>query len=151
MQNTIKKGMLGAILGVGLVAGLAGTGVVAANAAQWGDHGDRDRGYQRTYDHDRGRGYYEQRTYRPVVENYIPPCPGEGYTWTAGYYNGGYWVPGSWVFRGYRGVDRGYAYGGYNGYDRDRHYDRDGRRDDRGRDNRGWNRGDGGHERDGRR
>ncbi len=27
---------------------------------------------------------------------YVPPCPGPGYSWVAGYYNGGYWVPGYW-------------------------------------------------------
>ena len=140
------------MLGTALIAGLLGTGTVAANAAQWGErgggHGYSDRDDQRRFDrdHDRNydRGYYQQRTYRPIVENYIPPCPGEGYTWTAGYYNGGYWVPGSWIFRGYRGVGRGYAYGGSYGYDRDRHYDRD----DHRRDDRGWNRGDG-RDRDG--
>jgi hypothetical protein len=27
---------------------------------------------------------------------YVPPCPGPGYIWTAGYYNGGVWMPGFW-------------------------------------------------------
>ena len=75
---------------------------------------------------------------------YIPPCPGEGYVWTAGSYSGGYWMPGEWVYRGHRDYDRGdydrgYAYyGGGFRYDNDRRYehrDRDdrrfeGRRDD---------------------
>jgi len=30
-----------------------------------------------------------------------PPCPGDGYIWTPGYYQygdyGSYWVPGAWV------------------------------------------------------
>lgn len=34
---------------------------------------------------------------------YVPPCPGPGYTWAAGYYAGGYWVPGRWNFIGVRG------------------------------------------------
>ena len=50
---------------------------------------------------------------------YVPPCPGPGYAWVAGYYNDGYWVPGYWNY-----VGAGYSY-----YDRDdfryRHYDRD--------------------------
>jgi len=29
---------------------------------------------------------------------YIPPCPGPGYVWVAGYWNNGYWVPGYWNF-----------------------------------------------------
>lgn len=36
----------------------------------------------------------------PVVAA-VPPCPGEGYVWTAGYYDGAYWVPGRWIYRGY--------------------------------------------------
>jgi hypothetical protein len=31
---------------------------------------------------------------------YAPPCPGPGYVWVAGYYNGGGWVPGYWNFVG---------------------------------------------------
>lgn len=61
---------------------------------------------------------------------YVPPCPGPGYFWTAGYYSGGYWVPGRWEFRGV--VDRDDFY---------RRYDRDDFRYDRGRDfdrGRGW-------------
>jgi hypothetical protein len=33
---------------------------------------------------------------------YIPPCPGVGYVWTAGYWNAGVWVPGYWNFVGVR-------------------------------------------------
>ena len=61
---------------------------------------------------------------------YVPPCPGPGYAWVAGYWNNGYWVPGYWnhvgvrfgpVYRGY-GWDRGpYVYH----RDFDRHWDRD--------------------------
>lgn len=64
---------------------------------------------------------------------YVPPCPGPGYSWAAGYYAGGVWFPGRWNFVGVRGpalyghVDRF--------YDRGRVYDRrfDGRRFDGGR------------------
>src|SRR5436305_14354791 len=50
---------------------------------------------------------------------YVPPCPGPGYEWVAGYYSGGYWVPGRWAFAGYR-TDAVRYYG-----DRDRVYYRD--------------------------
>lgn len=80
---------------------------------------------------------------------YVPPCPGPGYFWVAGYQNDGYWVPGRWQFGGFRDRDR------FEQFDRDRHLDRDRSRDydrrndrdhDRGRDSdrdRGGN-----HERD---
>lgn len=34
---------------------------------------------------------------------YVPPCPGAGYVWVAGYYTNGYWIPGRWNFVGVRG------------------------------------------------
>ena len=70
---------------------------------------------------------------------YVPPCPGPGYVWVAGYYAYGYWVPGRWSFVGVRGAG---VWGGYHRYwDRDRDgwrdRDRDGWRDrDRFRDRR---------------
>ena len=33
---------------------------------------------------------------------YVPPCPGDGYEWVAGYYSGRVWVPGRWNFVGVR-------------------------------------------------
>ena len=85
---------------------------------------------------------------------YVPPCPGPGYEWTAGYYSGGYWVPGQWVYAGGGYYDRDYRYRAYYRYDRDwdRHRDWDDHRDwDRHRDwdhdrgeHRGWYR-DGDH------
>jgi len=58
---------------------------------------------------------------------YVPPCPGPGYVWVAGYYNDGYWVPG---YCNYEGVGSRVVVGGSFGYvDRDRAYYRD--RDDR--------------------
>jgi hypothetical protein len=33
---------------------------------------------------------------------YVPPCPGAGYAWVAGYWNAGVWVPGYWNFVGVR-------------------------------------------------
>jgi hypothetical protein len=60
---------------------------------------------------------------------YVPPCPGPGYGWVAGYYANGYWVPGFWrapaprpgvVFRGGVAFRGGYGYVGhgpaYNGH-----------------------------------
>jgi hypothetical protein len=63
---------------------------------------------------------------------YVPPSPGPGYLWVAGYYNGPYWVPGRWSFVGVRGPA---YYGGYaRGWDRDhvRIAERDHFRDGRG-------------------
>jgi hypothetical protein len=31
---------------------------------------------------------------------YVPPCPGPGYAWVAGYWNDGVWVPGYWNYIG---------------------------------------------------
>ena len=126
MGMTMKKTMLGAAL----VAGLFATGAAAANAEPRGFHG---RGFDRpvvrggyagsdfTRHVDRYRGGFGIAVGAPVVDTYIPPCPGDGYVWTAGYYNAGVWVPGAWGFRGRVGFDRGFA-GGY----RDNHvaYDR---------------------------
>jgi hypothetical protein len=141
MRNTMKN----YLLGMALVAGLFGSGVVAANAAPREGRGGFEHGPARGFDgrHDGGydrpevrrdfgrRDNFVRRDYaRPIggvaygggygvaygggyADTYIPPCPGDGYFWTAGYDNGGYWVPGAWTFRGRVGVDRGYAYGGY--------------------------------------
>ncbi len=89
------------MLGAAIVAGAAALGAVPAQAAEFGVY---------------VRG--------PVA--YVPPCPGAGYVWIAGYYANGYWVPGRWNFVGARGpvvVDRFHA---------DRFYDR--------RFDRGWDR-----------
>jgi hypothetical protein len=96
------------VLGAAIVAGGLGLGVTSAQAAE----------------------------FRVVVGGpaaYIPPCPGPGYTWAAGYYSNGYWIPGAWNYVGVgfapargrvyidRYHDRGHAY----------RYDRDDRRHDR--------------------
>lgn len=72
MKN-MRKWMLGAAVAIG---GL-GLGATTAQAAEFGVY---------------VRG--------PVA--YVPPCPGPGYAWVAGYYAGGYWVPGRWNFVGVR-------------------------------------------------
>ena len=101
------------ILGAAVVAGGLGLGATTAQAAQL-----------RVYV---GGG--------PAA--YVPPSPGPGYVWVAGYYNDGYWVPGYWNYAG--GVvvhDRGPVFAfdrdhDRRFYDRDdrRHYDRDDHRD----------------------
>jgi hypothetical protein len=60
---------------------------------------------------------------------YIPPCPGAGYIWVAGYYNNGYWVPGYWNHAGVGFVrDRGpvvvYDHNRRFFYDRDHRFRR---------------------------
>ena len=108
------------ILGAAVVAGGLGIGATTAQAAQL-----------RVYV---GGG----------PSAYVPPCPGPGYAWVAGYYNDGYWVPGYWNYVGgvafrydrddFRGWDRDHDRRYYT-YDRDhdrRFYDRDDyRRSDR--------------------
>jgi hypothetical protein len=85
------------IFGAAVLAGAAALGSIPAQAAEF--------------------GFYVRG---PVP--YVPPCPGPGYVWTAGYMSDGYWIPGRWSFGGYR--------------DRDRFVDRDDFRHnrDRGRD-----------------
>ena len=122
------KSMAKWMLGAAVVAGGFGLAATPAKAAQWGV-------------------YIGQSTY-------VPPCPGPGYEWTAGYYSNGYWVPGQWTFVG---VNNNYVryYGDrddYRYYHRDRddwrrherhewreHHDRDGWRRDRDHD-RWWRR-----------
>jgi hypothetical protein len=96
MKN-VGKWVLSAVV----LAGALGLGTAKANAAQIGIyvHGG------------------------PVA--YVPPSPGPGYVWVAGYWNAGYWVPGRWNYAGVVGVRRD--------FDRDRVYYRD-RDDFRGRD-----------------
>ena len=89
------KSMTKWMFAAAMVAGVAGLGATSANAAEFGVY---------------VRG--------PVA--YVPPCPGPGYVWAAGYRANGYWVPGRWNFAGYRGGDRF-----YRGRDFDRRFDRD--------------------------
>jgi hypothetical protein len=90
---SMKKLALGAALAVGT---LGFGGATQANAAQ----------------------------FRVVVGGpvaYVPPCPGPGYVWAAGYYANGYWVGGRWNFVGVRPApvirygygSRPYVYGGH--------------------------------------
>ena len=68
------------MLGAAMIAGGLGLGATAAQAAEFGVY---------------ARG--------PVA--YVPPCPGPGYQWVAGYQARGYWVPGRWNFVGARRDD----------------------------------------------
>jgi hypothetical protein len=77
------------MLGAAMVAGGLGLGATMAQAAEFGIY---------------ARG--------PVA--YVPPCPGPGYFWVAGYYANGYWMPGRWEFRG------AYDRGRFEHFDRDR-------------------------------
>ena len=73
---------------------------------------------------------------------YVPPCPGPGYVWIAGYYSSGYWVPGRWAFNGVAVRDHVDFYHGRANFGRN-HFDRDHRadhRDDARRDFRGHRR-----------
>jgi hypothetical protein len=102
------KSMAKWMLGAAVVAGGLGLAATPANAAQFGVY-----------------------IGSPAV--YVPPCPGPGYAWTAGYYSGGYWVPGRWMFAGYRAPVVRY----YGDRDDHRYYYRDG---DRDRNRRDWDR-----------
>lgn len=103
----MKKWILGAVLAVSAF----GLGATKANAARIGIY-----------------------VGAPAVV--MPPCPGPGYIWQAGYWDNGYWVPGAWVFSDYRVHGPAVAYGYYGApayrhapvvaprFDRDR-FDRD--------------------------
>ena len=96
------------MLGAAVVAAGLGMGATTAQAAEFGFH---ERG----------------------AAAYIPPCPGPGYVWVAGYEANGYWVPGRWDF-----VDHGDR-GHFARFDGDRDRGQEfGRRADR---DRGGNRG----------
>ena len=66
-MGSMKKWMLGAAL----AAGALGMGAAPAEAARVG-------------------------IYIGGPAAYVPPCPGPGYVWVAGYWANGYWVPGYW-------------------------------------------------------
>lgn len=103
-------GMKSWMLGAAVVAGAMGLGAGTAQAAEFGVY---------------MRG--------PVA--FVPPCPGPGYAWIAGYQADGYWIPGRWELRAQR--DR-FDEGRIARFDRDRF-----RPEDRDRfrpDGRGWER-----------
>jgi len=98
MTNTMKKWMLGAALALGAL----GIAAPQAKAERFGVY-----------------------VGCPVAN--VPPCPGPGYEWIAGYNAGGYWVPGRWAFVGARGPVVRFGYEGrfyHRGFDRGRDWDR---------------------------
>ena len=93
-MGSMKSWMLGAAV----VAGGLGMGAATAQAAEFGIY---------------ARG--------PVA--YVPPCPGPGYVWIAGYQANGYWIPGRWSFGGFR--DRAYfGRDHFERFERGRDFDR---------------------------
>ena len=88
-MNSMRNWMLGAAV---VASGLS-VGAATAQAAEFGRY---------------ARG--------PAA--YVPPCPGPGYVWVAGYEAYGYWVPGRWEFAGIR--ERGRFEQFDHGHDRDR-------------------------------
>ena len=91
------------VLGAAVLAGGLGLGTTQAKAAEFGVY---------------VRG--------PLA--YVPPCPGPGYAWAAGYYANGFWVPGRWNFIGVRGpapIVRFDVHRDFARRDFDRHFDRD--------------------------
>jgi hypothetical protein len=107
MRNTILGIGRNWMLGTALLAGLIGTGAATANAAPRDFRGPVAHGYIRGYGYNRpvvreyARPGFGVAIGGPVVEGYVPPCPGEGYVWTNN----------AWVFRGYRAVGPRYGYG----------------------------------------
>ena len=99
------KNMAKWMLGAAVLAGGLGMGATTAQAAEFGIY-----------------------VHGPTA--YIPPCPGPGYEWVAGYNAGGYWVPGRWNFRGVR---HDYPVARFYGPRDDHRYFRD--------DHRAWDRG----------
>lgn len=92
------------MLGAAVVAGGLGLKATAAQAAEFG-------------------------FYAHGPSAYIPPCPGPGYFWVAGYQSNGYWIPGRWEFRGGRDREAFSRIDRDRGRDFDRHVDRDRDRD----------------------
>ncbi len=90
------------IFGAAVLAGAAALGSTPAQAAEFGIY-----------------------VCGPVA--YVPPCPGPGYVWTAGYMANGYWIPGRWNFGGDRGRFVGrddYRHDRGHDFDRNRAHDR---------------------------
>lgn len=116
MGTMMKKTMMGAALAVGLLtAGAAGAN---AQARGFYGHGYAGPAVRRDFVRPVPRFYggVGIAVGAPVVDAYVPPCPGDGYVWTAGYYNAGIWIPGAWNFRGGVGFNRGVGYGYRGGF-----------------------------------
>src|SRR5579863_9091273 len=98
------------MLGAALTAGIVGMGAAPAQAARVG-------------------------IYIGAPAAYVPPCPGPGYVWVAGYWTNGYWVRGYWNFAGgpvFRGRDWDHDHDFYRrDFDDHRDFDHHRDRDDR--------------------
>jgi hypothetical protein len=111
------KNFLKLTLGAAVLAGGLGLGATSAQAAQ-------------------------VRVYMGAGDAaYIPPSPGPGYVWVAGYYNDGYWTPGYWNYVGGPSVVVGGRFG-FVGHDGGFYRDRDDRARFNPDDHRGFDRND---------
>lgn len=86
-------------------------------ANYYGDYNNPD--YYNNYDNYDQPVEYADQAPPPLPEYDQPPCPGEGYIWTPGYWNyasseGYYWVPGAWVSAPYQGALWTPGYWSYN-------------------------------------
>ena len=91
-------------------------------SAQYGGGDNNNPDYSNNNDgYDQPVEYADQAP-PPLPEYDQPPCPGDGYIWTPGYWNYGsdgyYWVPGAWVYAPYQGA---LWTPGYWSYDRNRY------------------------------
>lgn len=68
-----------------------------------------DANYDQNYTDDENTAEYAPQPPPELPEYQQPPCPGDNYIWTPGYWNydsgqGYYWVPGAWVLAPYTGA-----------------------------------------------
>ena len=99
-------------------------------SGNYNDQNPNDQNYNEGYDEDYQSQpvEYAEEPPPPLPQYDQPPCPGDGYIWTPGYWayasNGYYWTPGAWTLAPYTGAlwtpgywsfNRG-RYGYHNGY-----------------------------------
>ena len=85
---------------------------------QYGSDDYNNPDYYNNYDNYDQPVAYAPQAPPPLPEYDQPPCPGDGYIWTPGYWNyasdGYYWVPGAWVSAPYQGALWTPGYWSYN-------------------------------------
>jgi hypothetical protein len=129
VPSVIRNTFAASALALGLVAAQAQTAY--PNGEPTYQQQPMDNGQYQQQPQDQGQYQQEQpagppavtATYAPpAIPDYEqPPCPGDGYLWTPGYWawgtGGYYWVPGAWVVAPYVGAlwTPGY-WGWYNGF-----------------------------------